>query len=82
MQKSEHRLGNSLTFSTVYFCLLITGIIFPLVYFQEIINSGGIIFKIFTILLFGIGGIGIGLILMELLGKVEDRIKRIEKDEK
>jgi len=81
MKKSEHRLGNSWTFSIVYFCLFITGLMFPLVYFEELINSGGIVFETFTVLIFGIGGIGIGLILMELLGKVESRIKIIEEDE-
>jgi len=81
-KKSKHRLGKSLSLSIVYFCLMITGIMFPLVFFNKLINSIGIIFKVISILIFGIGGIGIGLILMELLGKVEDRIKLIEKDEK
>lgn len=47
----------------IQFCVSITCIMFVLVCFEDLINSGGILFKFITTIIFGIGGIGIYIIL-------------------
>lgn len=78
---SKHRLGNSYLFGIMYFCLMMTGVMFVLVYFEDLIKSMGLLWQTFSTLLFGIAGIGLGGILCEMLGKLEDRIDKIKRDE-
>ena len=83
MKNSNKRLGINIPFSIIHFCLMMTSIMFVWSYFSELIDpTPNLILKIVYILITGLGGLGLGLILMNQLGHVEDRIKQIKKDEK
>jgi predicted MFS family arabinose efflux permease len=50
----------------IILALVITGIMITLQYLKPIIESKSILFEFFTLIIFGIGGVGVGVILAGL----------------
>jgi hypothetical protein len=68
--------------SIIEITLLTIGIMIVLVILEPIIGSGGVFFELFTLIIIGISGIGVGVILVGLYVRAIKQMKNRLKEEK
>ena len=79
-EKKQMRTNNAI----IEFALLITGTMIVLQFLKPIIEGKGLFFEFFTLIIFGLGGIGMGIIFVGLyvwaIGEMERRKQQLLKE--